>query len=105
MKQLKFVVIALLAMLLLPNDAAWSQSFQASITGTVRDQSGGVVPGAQLTATEIATGTSLTTTSNEAGVYRFNGLKPGRYRLTSSVAGFKKYEQSELTLQVNQISK
>ena len=42
------------------------------------------------------------TASNEAGVYRFNGLKPGQYRLVCSVTGFKKFEQNELTLQVNQ---
>jgi len=101
MKQLKSVLAGLFALALVSN-LSWSQSFQASITGTVKDPSGGVVPAAQLTATEIATGTSLNTTSNEAGVYRFNGLKPGQYRLTCSVAGFKKFEQSELTLQVNQ---
>lgn len=101
MKQLKSVLAALFALTLV-STLSWSQSFQASITGTVKDPSGGVVPAAQLTATEIATGTSLNTTSNEAGVYRFNGLKPGQYRLTCSVAGFKKFEQSELTLQVNQ---
>jgi Carboxypeptidase regulatory-like domain len=94
---------ALLSSLDLIPKRAWAQSFGASITGTVKDPSGGVVPDAQLTATDVATGTSLSTVSNESGIYRFSGLKPSQYRVTCSVAGFKKFEEGPITLQVNQI--
>jgi carboxypeptidase family protein len=83
--------------------AAWSQSFQASITGAVKDTSGAVVPAAELTATNIATGLSFSTTSNETGIYRFANLPPAQYRIACTVAGFKRFEEGPVTLQVNQV--
>ncbi len=79
------------------------QTFEAQITGIVKDQSGSVVPAANLTATNIAIGVASTTTSNDAGVYRFDGLKPGQYRVVCQVSGFKQFEEGPITLQVNQV--
>jgi len=80
-----------------------AQTFQAQLTGVVRDASGAVVPGAKLTALNIATGVTLSTVSNESGVYRFPDLKPGQYRITCDVSGFKEFEDGPITLLVNQV--
>jgi hypothetical protein len=60
----------------------------STITGTIAD-SGGVVPGATVTLTEAATKVVSTTPSNELGVFRFAGLRPGQYSLKIEMQGFK----------------
>ena len=82
---------------------AVAQTFEAQITGTLKDASGAVIPNAQLTARNIATGTVVTATSNESGIYRFPSLIPAQYTLTCMVPGFKRFEQSNITLQVMQV--
>ena len=77
------------------------QTFQAQITGEVRDATGAVVPNVKLTATNIATNVSFATQSNEEGIYRFLALPPAQYNITASLTGFKTYEQGPITLQVN----
>src|SRR6476469_7746659 len=80
-----------------------AQSFNAQITGTVKDPSGAVVPGVRLTATNLATKTEYSTTSNEEGIYRFPTLPPAQYQVSCSVSGFKRFSQGPITLQVAQI--
>ena len=67
-----------------------SAQFTAVIQGTVTDSSGGLVPEAQITIANPATGTSQTTTASNEGFYRISGLSPGTYNLTVEKAGFKK---------------
>jgi hypothetical protein len=78
---LPIVVGGLIGLLLAPCSPA--QSFQAQITGVVKDSSGGVVPGATLTATNIATGVKSSNLSNSEGVYAFRRC---RQRNTGSLA-------------------
>ncbi len=80
---------------------SFAQTFQAQITGEVRDPSGSVVPNVKLTATNIATGAPFTTESNQQGIYRLLALPPGQYNIAGSLTGFKTYEQGPVTLQVN----
>src|SRR5215510_8113105 len=77
------------------------QTFQAQITGEVRDVTSAVVPNVKLTATNVATNVSFSTQSNEEGIYRFLALPPAQYKITASLTGFKTYEQGPITLQVN----
>lgn len=79
-----------------------AQTFQASVTGIVRDPSGAVVPNVHVIATEIATGTKYTAVTNEAGIYRFPALPPAQYNLSAALQGFKTFEQGPITLQVQQ---
>ena len=58
------------------------QAGTGSLTGTVTDNVG-VVPGANVTVTEVATGVVRTTTTNEVGVFRFAGLSPSHTRSAS----------------------
>jgi hypothetical protein len=80
-----------------------AQVFNAQLTGTVNDASGAVVPGAKLTATNLATQTSSTALANAEGVYRFPNLQPAEYSLRCTSTGFKTFEQKSITLQVNQV--
>jgi hypothetical protein len=79
----------------------YSQSSTARVSGTVRDQSGAVIPRTAVSATNAATGTTNRAAANEAGVYIFPSLIPGAYRITAESAGMRRYEAT-LTVQVQQ---
>jgi hypothetical protein len=80
-----------------------AQTYQAQITGVVRDASGAVVVGAKVTATNVATGVQASTESNADGIYRLLALQPAQYRVTATMTGFKTFEQGPVTLQVNDV--
>ncbi len=63
--------------------------YRASIQGTVSDVQGGVIPGAKLTLTNTQTNESQVRTSNETGLYNFNALPPGRFKLVVEKDGFQ----------------
>ena len=69
-----------------------SAQFKAAIEGTVTDAKGAVVPNANVTATNEATGVTRETSSSGEGFYRIAGLPPGSYKIEVSAAGFAKYE-------------
>jgi hypothetical protein len=87
------VVWALVVMLGLAAAPAYAQgggaSSTGSISGTVSDAQGGVLPGVTVTATSPAQIGQLTVVTNEAGVYRFPAVPPGEYRLAYELAGFQ----------------
>lgn len=64
--------------------------FGSSLQGTVTDESGGTVAGVTVTLTNVATNNNLVTTTNNGGVYRFNALPQGNYRVTLTQAGFSR---------------
>jgi hypothetical protein len=79
---------------------AAGQVQQAAIQGTVDDGSRAPVPGVTITATNLETGDSRTTTSNERGVYRLAGLSPGRYSVAAEIQGFRRAVQNDQVLSV-----
>src|SRR5215813_9711465 len=79
--------------------AAFSQTITSSITGTVADSSGAVIPNAKVTVTNTATNLSYNASSNAAGVYNLLFLPIGEYNLTVEVPGFKKVAQGPFTLE------
>src|SRR5438046_7334845 len=80
-----------------------AQTFQAQITGVVRDPSGAVIPNARVVATNTATGLAYSTQSNEQGIFRLLALPPAQYKLATSLTGFKTSDQGPITLQVNDV--
>jgi Carboxypeptidase regulatory-like domain len=80
------MVIATLLVLL--TFAAAQSIVSGDLTGTVTDPSGAVVPGATVTLKNSDNGSSQTVTTNNAGVYRFALLKPGRYTVSVNQSGF-----------------
>ena len=79
---------------------AWAQSQAANgtIEGTVRDGSGGVLPGVTVSVINTDTGTQRIVVSNASGLYRAVLLPLGTYRLVAELAGFKKFEQAGITI-------
>ena len=79
---------------------AWAQA-TGGISGTARDQSGGVLPGVTITVTHTDTGASRTAVSNESGAYALPNLPLGPYRLEATLQGFNTFTQTGIVLQVN----
>ncbi len=92
--------IQLLFCLLLTLSTAWSQTFQAQISGVVTDSSGAVVPNAKIAAANTGTGVTFNAISNGQGIYRLPALPPAQYKLTATLAGFKTYEQGPITVNI-----
>src|SRR5499427_611871 len=78
----------------------WAQA-TAQISGAVRDQSGAVLPGVEVTATQAETGVARSTVTNETGSYLLPNLPLGPYKLEAALAGFRTFVQTGIVLQVN----
>jgi len=88
--------------LLLVASAAFAQSDRGIITGTVTDTSGAVVANAAIEAKHLETGAVFPTTTTGTGSYTLSELPVGSYEVAATVAGFKKYVRSGITVQVAQ---
>jgi trimeric autotransporter adhesin len=97
------LVTALLAVMFVSVGVVHSsaQTFTGGIRGAVRD-SGGVVPGAEVTLLNEGTKISRTVTTNESGEYVFSAVQPGTYTLRSTLQGYKTYEQSGIRISTQQ---
>jgi hypothetical protein len=73
-----------------------------TITGTITDPSGGVIPAASVAVKNTATQAERALTTNEAGIYVAQFLQPGGYEIIVTKAGFNKTARTGLTLQVGQ---
>lgn len=93
------VVAALfMAALLISPSATFSQTVTGSLSGTVRDLSGAVVPGARVVLTNEATRVSVTSFSNKDGNFSFPALMPGTYRIAVSMQGFATWVENGISL-------
>jgi len=75
---------------------------RASITGTVRDATGAVLPGAEVAVTNVATGVTLKSVTNAEGDYLVAGLPESTYNLKITATGFKTFDASGVILRVGQ---
>lgn len=94
----RWLLLALLSSLPLP---IWAQA-TGTIVGTVTDPSGAVVPGAKVTATNVATGVSQSTVTTGAGTYTIPNLVVGTYNVSVEGQGFKPGSATAITLDVTQ---
>ncbi len=92
-------LLALAAVLAAP--AALVAQSTGTISGTVKDPSGAVLPGAQITVHNIGTGVDRTLTSDGAGQYVAPSLPPGDYSIRVTAAGFSAYTLQRFTLLVD----
>ena len=99
MSYLKQFLLVLLGSLLLTS-VALAQVDRGTITGTVTDQSGAVIPDVAITVTNVATGISNNAVTSAAGIYVVPLLPPGTYRLTAEKQGFKKFTQTNILVTV-----
>src|SRR3989442_15624407 len=100
---MKRIPIALLVVSLVSTmtcTGVWAQA-TAQISGTVRDQSGAVLPGVEVTATQTATGIARNAVTNETGSFVLPNLPLGPYRVEAALTGFRTFVQIGMVLQVN----
>src|SRR5262249_34665991 len=90
------LAVAVLALCLTPTLINAQVGDSSSIRGTVLDSSGAVLPGATITATNVATGVATTRQATDAGVYVISPLPPGEYRVTVTLDGFRTYVQEHV---------
>jgi hypothetical protein len=91
----------ILLLTLLTTGAAWAQA-TAELSGTVRDESGAVLPGVTVTARQTDTSLVRTAVTDETGGYRLTNLPIGPYQLELSLQGFRTYRQTGIVLQVGE---
>ena len=78
----------------------WAQA-TAQISGTARDQSGAVLPGVEIKATQTETGVTREVVTNETGSFVLPNLPIGPYRLEAALPGFRTFVQNGIVLEVN----
>src|SRR5215468_3648093 len=87
-------------MVLLAPAIASAQEARGTITGKVRDANEAAMPGAQVRITDVARGTTITVTTNDAGLYQAPYLLPGTYQVVVEVNGFKKYVRGGIVVRI-----
>src|SRR5436190_18553145 len=99
MLTIRFVFAISVCVWLLPA-LAYGQVVGATLSGTVTDPSGALIPGVQISIKNTATGVTRDIITDETGFYTAPNLLPGDYEVTASAAGFSKIVQSNITLTV-----
>lgn len=99
---LLFASMFSVALLLMP--CAWAQE-NATITGTVTDSTGAVVPNVEITLTNPSTGQVRNATSNTSGIYLFANVGVGRFTLSAMSTGFVKYTETDIVVNTAQTLK
>src|ERR1700678_665837 len=95
----KWLLLILTACVISSGLPAMGQSTFGAIVGTVKDQSGSVVPGATVTLVNVGSSAKHTTTSSASGNYEFPNLDAGTYQVTVAASGFKDKVFDHLVLQ------
>src|SRR3989442_8001379 len=103
MKKLQFCLVAISMLLLALGAVAQVQNGQ--FTGVVTDPSGAAIPNAKVTVTNMGTSLSVTTTSNQDGVYVVKELPVGTYKITAEAKGFKTRTDTNLVLNAGTIQR
>jgi hypothetical protein len=96
------IVLRVLALALLLPAAAFSQSFNAAISGTVLDPQGAIVPDAEVTLTAIGTDAVHKVKTGPDGLYSFPNLQRGAYELKVTAQGFRDYVQRGINVSLNE---
>jgi len=96
----RLLTALLLVMVLLIPASLNAQDARGNITGRVADSSGAVVAGAEVRATNTATGVSAIAKTNEAGNYMLAYLIPGRYDIEAEISGFKKFVRKGIEVRI-----
>ena len=100
MKHILCVALGGMFLISLTCSVAWAQA-TAQISGTAKDQSGAVLPGVEIRATQTETGIAREAVTNETGSYVLPNLPIGPYRLEATLPGFRTYAQTGIVLEVN----
>lgn len=78
----------------------YGQASTGTLTGTVTDPNGAAIAGATVSVQNLATSLVLTATTTPAGLYVIPNLPPGEYSVSATMQGFKKFQQTGITIQI-----
>ena len=84
---------------------AIGQVLYGSIVGTVKDATGGVLPGATVTITQKETKATREAVTDAAGAYRFPTLQPGTYSVVVTMSGFRNFTRDDVPVTLNTVSR
>src|SRR5262245_65784132 len=104
MRRSIWLTLLALVTLIPPVSATLGQVEQGTITGAVTDQTGAVIPGAQVTVTNVQTRANRTTQTNQDGHYSVPYLPPGQYEVVVERQGFNKARVVEVKVAVGLIA-
>src|SRR6266550_162559 len=100
LRKLWLAFLAAIVVLALTPPAGWSQNVYGTIAGTVTDTSGAAVAEATVALTNLENGGKQSMTTDTSGYYTFVNIQPGRYKLESEKAGFKKFVREPIIVQI-----
>jgi Carboxypeptidase regulatory-like domain/TonB dependent receptor len=103
MKKLQFCLVAI--SMLLVALGVFAQVQNGQFTGTVTDPSGAAIPNAKVTVTNMGTNLSVTTTTNQSGLYTARELPIGTYKIAAEAKGFKTSSNTNLTLNAGTVQR
>src|SRR5260221_6236978 len=78
------------------------QGSAGRISGSVSDQSGGSIPAAKVTVTDVQRGVARTLTTDAAGAYAAPNLTPGTYTVRAEFMGFRTFERKDIVIEVGE---
>ena len=93
--------ILLAAFLMATPAGVFGQGYLGTVSGVLTDQTGAVIPGAQVTLTDQNKGYMFHATSDGEGRYLFRSIPPGVYSVTAAVPGFEKMVRTGIRVDVN----
>src|SRR5262245_3279568 len=101
------ILLSLAVILILTTGAqlVQAQVLYGTLVGRVEDQSGAVLRGARVTATNKDTGQQRETTTDESGSYAFRDLQTGIYELRVTQTGFKSYAKAGVSITINNVAR
>jgi hypothetical protein len=102
-RPVRALTLCILSLLALAPELMWAQETRATITGTVRDTQGAVIPGVTVTVVNIDTSVSTEAITNETGVFTVQKLQPGPVRVTVALEGFKTFVREGITLRTAEV--
>src|ERR1051326_8667848 len=98
------LALASMAILLWHSPLIFGQADTGSVSGTVKDQTGAVIPTARVTLTNEGTNISRSVDTDTSGFYVFSPLRVGSYTVSASKTGFNTVEQRSVTVNIQQNS-
>lgn len=102
MKRYRSLILVAICLFAIPAAQVAAQTAVTSLHGTVTDQTGAEVPGAQVTITDPDTGAKATQVTDGHGNYFFEQITPGRYTILVEATGFTSQKQVGVEMLVNQ---
>ena len=92
--------LAVLSLILAATGSA--QVVSATLTGSIQDPAGSVIPGVEVTITNQSTGVRQSAATNEVGLFVFSSVLPGAYRLDAVMKGFRSLQMRDIALTANE---